>query len=657
MVRLLRSSFCYACLLVLGTVVCSADLRANDDVRAQEEAAMRAAVARVNEATVRIETFGGLERVDNLVVGVGPTTGLVVSEDGFIVSSAFNFVQQPSSILVFLADGSRAAAQIVARDESRMLVLLKANFDRPLTVAPAVPRSEMRVGAWSIAVGRTFAGNTPNVSVGVISALNRIWGKAIQTDAKISPNNYGGPLIDIHGRVLGVLVPLSPQGQDEVAGAEWYDSGIGFAVPLVDVLERLDTWKQGVDLAPGVLGIALQGDNDYTDAPTIGVVRVNSPAEKAGLKVGDTIRRVNGEPTERLGQLKHVLGRLYAGDVIEIEAARGDEIIKASLTLVDKLTPYEHPYLGLLPVRLAESEGVTIRHVLPESPAAAAGLQAGDRLLAWNGAPLANLAALRDQVLQHLPGDKVLLRYQRSGDPAEVEITLSSGPESIPNLLPAPEAPAGPRPEDRPQVGKWQIRIPEQANTCWAYAPADYDPREPYGLLVWLHATGDRDADAVLNEWKDICDQRHLILLLPQAAEETGWRVTEMEFVRKTIDQVVASHNVDRSRVVVGGKQVGAAMAYILGFTQRDMVRGIVAHDAALPARLRLPDNEPLNRLAVVAAYPQSSRLATAAEEGVKQLRDRKFPVTVLALPEQASTIPTADRAAIGRWIDALDRL
>ena len=93
----------------------------------------------------------------------------------------------------------------------------------------------MTVGQWTIAVGRTFNQKEPNISVGVLSATNRIWSTAIQTDAKISPANYGGPLIDSRGRVLGVLVPLSPQKQGgEIAGAEWYDSGIGFAVPLVD---------------------------------------------------------------------------------------------------------------------------------------------------------------------------------------------------------------------------------------------------------------------------------------------------------------------------------------------------------------------------------------------------------------------------------------
>ena len=71
--------------------------------------------------------------------------------------------------------------------------------------------SQIRVGQWTIAVGRAFEGREPNMAVGVLSATDRIWGKAIQTDAAVSPNNYGGPLVDIAGRVLGVLVPLSPR--------------------------------------------------------------------------------------------------------------------------------------------------------------------------------------------------------------------------------------------------------------------------------------------------------------------------------------------------------------------------------------------------------------------------------------------------------------
>src|SRR4051812_174105 len=148
---------------------------AQDDLPSQEESAIRAAVERVAPSVVKIETIGGLERVGKVLISTGPTTGLVVDESGYILSSAFNFVQKPSSILVTLPSGARAAAQIVARDNSRMLVLLKVNTSEKLTPPIAAPKNEMTVGEWAIAVGRTYDQPLPNVSVGVLSATGRIW--------------------------------------------------------------------------------------------------------------------------------------------------------------------------------------------------------------------------------------------------------------------------------------------------------------------------------------------------------------------------------------------------------------------------------------------------------------------------------------------------
>jgi serine protease Do len=200
-----------------------------------EEQAFREAAALVAPSVVRVQTVGGLDRVGQVLTGTGPTTGVVISSDGFIVSSAFNFASKPSSILIQLADGRRLPATLVATDRARMLTLLKVESDG-LTPAPVAGDSPVRVGQWAIALGRTYEVEQPSVSVGIVSALNRIWGKAIQTDAKVSPVNYGGPLVDIEGRTLGVLVPLSVGENEETAGVEWYDSGIGFAVPMKDVL-------------------------------------------------------------------------------------------------------------------------------------------------------------------------------------------------------------------------------------------------------------------------------------------------------------------------------------------------------------------------------------------------------------------------------------
>jgi len=183
--------------LLLGALCCAAmgwlasGSSAEETLGAREERAMQAALARVAPSVVRIETVGGLERVGQILVGSGPTTGLIVSADGLIISSAFNFAQKPDSILITLPDGNRQAARLGATDHSRMLVLLKVQTEGELSLAEVAPLASLRVGQWALAVGRTFDVAEPNVSVGIVSALDRIWGKAVQTDAKVSPNNYG----------------------------------------------------------------------------------------------------------------------------------------------------------------------------------------------------------------------------------------------------------------------------------------------------------------------------------------------------------------------------------------------------------------------------------------------------------------------------------
>src|SRR5262249_21693362 len=148
----------------------------------------------------------------------------------------------------------RFVAKVIATDHSRMITLLKIEATG-LPVAEAVPQGEIRIGQWAIALGRALdpaSGHAPSVSVGVVSALNRIWGRCLQTDAKISPVNYGGPLVSLDGRVLGVLIPANHMSEGETAGFEWYDSGIGFAVPLTQIMSVLPQLKAGKDLKRGL---------------------------------------------------------------------------------------------------------------------------------------------------------------------------------------------------------------------------------------------------------------------------------------------------------------------------------------------------------------------------------------------------------------------
>ena len=306
---------------------------AQRDLPSLEEQAMQAAVARVAPSVVRIETVGGLDRVGQVLVGTGPTTGLIVSSDGYVVSSAFNFAQRPASILVILPDGSPAPAKLVATDHSRMITLLKVDVEEPLPTPEIVPRDAINVGQWAVAVGRTFPGDSPNISVGIISAKNRIWNKAIQTDAKISPSNYGGPLIDLFGRVIGVLVPLSPSGTGELAGVQWYDSGIGFAIPLEHIQSVLPRLQTGKDLYTGLLGVSLRGKEPLRGPVVLATSFPNSPAATAGLIAGDRIVEVDGAEVRWQNHLFQQLKSKYAGDTVHLVVLRDDERLEFEVEL------------------------------------------------------------------------------------------------------------------------------------------------------------------------------------------------------------------------------------------------------------------------------------------------------------------------------------
>ncbi|HEY2881387.1 MAG TPA: PDZ domain-containing protein [Pirellulales bacterium] len=657
-----------------------------EDVSLREEAAMKAAVARVAPCVVRIETLGGLETIGDLLVGTGPTTGLIVSSDGYIVSSAFNFIQKPTQILVDLADGTRLPAQVVAHDDSRMIVLLKIPTENlaagKLQVPVAAPLREMRVGQWTLALGRVFEGSQPNMSVGILSAVNRVWGKAIQTDAKISPSNYGGPLIDLRGRVMGVLVPMSPMESGEVAGVEWYDSGIGFAVPLEHINRVLDRLKKGEDLHPGLLGISLKSGDPYADAPVISSARPKSPAAEAGLKPGDKVVEIDGVKISSLTEMKHQLGPHYAGDKVTIVVLRDKDRMERTAELVAKLRPYIHPFLGILPRRdneakvaaeTAKSEGksdeksddsakaataeqpqgVVIRDIYAGSPAAEAGLQAGDKIISLDGKPVKNRVDLQEQLSVHEPLEQVKVEFAREGKSNTVTAKLATLPEAVPAKLPPAHDSNLPLDAAQPALGRTEIKIPEAPNGCLAYVPENYNSHIPYALVVWLHPPGGFKADDLVKLWKPICDANDFILLAPKSADPARWQRTEMEFIRKEMDDVVQKYNVDPARVVVVGQDVGGTVAYYFGSTNRDLVRGIAAINAALPSAIPVPESDPVQRLAIFSTSAKKSPPAIA--KGVAQLREAKHPVTEVNLGEEVRPLTAVEYNQLARWIDSLD--
>jgi serine protease Do len=224
--------------------------------------------------------------------------------------------------------------------------------------------------------------------LGNISAKNRAGGRALQTDANVSPANYGGPLIDAEGRMYGICVPLNPNSLDKGAGVEWYDSGIGFAIPLHGLDERLAQMKEGQNFFPAYLGVVVtataddQGvrvvqvdslearrkaaetarlkkskleerEDDSEDEPPPTPVERERPEEydypafDAGILEGDRITSVNDLPTRDARSLRIALGRFNAGDQIDVHVLRDDleKTIPVKLGRPPKsaLTPHQLP--------------------------------------------------------------------------------------------------------------------------------------------------------------------------------------------------------------------------------------------------------------------------------------------------------------------------
>ncbi|MEN6448987.1 MAG: PDZ domain-containing protein [Thermoguttaceae bacterium] len=646
-----------AAIFVLTVVACSAAVRgiAADETTAEEQA-FAAAVDRVASSVVQIETTGGREQVEGLLLGTGPTTGLVVDPQGYIISSAFNFIGNPASILVRLPSGKRMAARLVATDHARMLVLLKVDVDRPLPVCEVAPRNQMRVGQWAIAVGRTFAGDRPNMAVGILSALDRISGRAIQTDAAVSPNNYGGPLVDIQGRVMGVLVPLSAQPGGQIAGMELYDSGIGFAIPAEDLQRVLPRLKKGEDLHPGLAGVSIQGANQFTAPPIVAACRAKSPAALAGIKPGDRIVELGGRPISRAIQVRDELGRCYAGDKLSVVVLRGKQRIASDLALVEKLEPHQHGFLGVLPMRSETDEGVAVRYVYPGSPAAAAGVAAGDVLVSLAGESIHDRLELMQTIGMSEPGAEIALEVRRSGALRKLKATLVATPEELPPVdLPAAHENVKSHAVERPAVGAVRLKIPEHNNKVWSYVPTGYDPEIPYGVLVWLHPPGGYEWEELLARWKPLCDKHDLILVAPKSTTQSRWMPEEAMLVDRLLMQVGMTYNVDPARIVVHGYEGGGAMAFLTAFRNRQMIRAVAAVEAVPVGSA--PDNDPQFRFSVYLASAEKSPSARSVRQAVASLRKKKIPVVTKGLGETPRYLSDEELSELVRWIDMLDRM
>ena len=275
-------------------------------------------------------------------------SGFIISSDGYILTNE-HVVENATEVIITITDGDKTEAQIVGIDPKSDVALLKIDMNS-LQYAKLGNSNDVILGEWAIAVGNPFGlfeiNNRATVTVGVISALNRDFGEMsgriyqdmIQTDASINHGNSGGPLCNALGEVIGMNTFIySDRGEGSV--------GIGFAIPINRISRLIEDLKTnriidrdfwiGIRVKNLDRVIARKMGYDGTDGVVVTYIDRRSPAEKAGMNLGDIIMKL-GNTTIALD--KHVTEAIYeedlrVGDTIDIQVWRDGKIVNLNLNL------------------------------------------------------------------------------------------------------------------------------------------------------------------------------------------------------------------------------------------------------------------------------------------------------------------------------------
>lgn len=345
---------------------------------------------------------------------MGEGSGFVIDKDGWILTNR-HVVDDADKVWVTTSNGRRYAARVVGRDARTDVAVLKIAPREPLTILPLGDSSQVEPGEWVMAVGNPFGLGGNSVSVGVVSFKGRPMDlsehgtpiEMVQTDAAINPGNSGGPLIDAGGRVIGINTLIVTQGVGQ-------SSGVGFAVPINVAKAELAQLKEKGHVTRGWLGIQIQAlDEDLssslglrgTDGALVSDVRPGGPADKAGMKPGDVITRVNGTAVHTSADVSEIVSSLAPGEKAKLDVVRDgrEKTLDASVGTFPEGreeasagTGGERGRLGLSLRPLDDAsaahldlprgmDGLVVSEVEPGSPAETAGLRPGDVIVGVDG--------------------------------------------------------------------------------------------------------------------------------------------------------------------------------------------------------------------------------------------------------------------------------
>jgi serine protease Do len=377
---------------------------------------------------------------DAIRKGVG--SGFIVSADGYILTNA-HVVDDANEVMVKLTDKREFKARVIGVDRRTDVALVKIDA-RDLPMVRIGDASKARVGEWVAAIGSPF-GLENTVTAGIISAKSRSlpdegYVPFIQTDVAINPGNSGGPLFNMSGEVIGI----NSQIYSRTGGY----MGLSFAVPIdVAMKVKTDLQKYG-KVSRGRLGVTIQGvTQELADSfglkkaqgALVSAVEPKSPADKAGVKTGDIILAVDGRAVENSIDLPRIIGESRPGTPVNLKIWRQGETRELNASLgeapAEKVAKAESESkaksgklgLALRPLTQEERKQIETEGGLlveeSEGPAARAGVQAGDIILAFNNQTVKTVDQLR-RLVDRSRGSVALL-IQREGNKIYVPIRLS----------------------------------------------------------------------------------------------------------------------------------------------------------------------------------------------------------------------------------------
>ena len=366
-----------------------------------------------------------------------------ISKDGYLLTNR-HVIDDASRITITLNDRRELDATLVGSDERTDIALLKVNGASfpELRIGDS---NQLKVGEPVLAIGSPF-GFDYSASAGIVSAKSRnMSGETsvpfIQTDAALNPGNSGGPLFNQRGEVVGVNSRI-------FSGTGGY-MGLSFSIPIDVAMDVVQQLKTNGKVTRSYLGVMLQDiDRNLADAyklpkpegSLINQVSPKSPAEKAGLKPGDVILKLDGNSISRTSDLIYRLNRIAPNQTIQLEVLRDDKIrtIAATLSVAPDDTPAaedkNNPTNGLgMNIRdLTEAEqsrlnvngGTLVREVKRGGLASLSNLVAGDVIVQVNSTPVANSQAFA-KAIAALPKNSVArIVIVRQGQRAIVGLRL-----------------------------------------------------------------------------------------------------------------------------------------------------------------------------------------------------------------------------------------